>query len=367
MIRNQPLILTKWTPNLALSKNEVTKVHVWVKIHKVPVVAYSEDRLSLIATQIGKPILLDAFTSSMCKDPWGRIGYSCALILPANKKKKGIKVDNRKPRHIEGLKLNKPKPNYVWNVKSTQPSKSKLDSDEGTNTVKLNNHFNVLQDHDDDFTVKDVRESSRGKNEDKCVNNSEPTPMDSDSEVFQCWEWTSNASLCSKDCRIILGCDKDIVRQLWADLDLHKNEVRGSPWILMGDFNVIDDERFLKQKAKIQWLEIDDSNSAYFCKTVKSSKQRSRIDVIKTNVNVEVNGTSVLEVFVSYHESFLGTSMTCADLDTTGLFIKRVSDNSNSTMTCQVTNEGIKKVMFVIGDDKSLGPDEYTSTFFKKG
>nr|GEX71312.1 hypothetical protein [Tanacetum cinerariifolium] len=53
LIHNQPLVLTKWLPNMSLSKDKVTKVPVWVKIHKVPVVAYSEDGLSIIATQIG--------------------------------------------------------------------------------------------------------------------------------------------------------------------------------------------------------------------------------------------------------------------------------------------------------------------------
>ncbi|GJT82600.1 hypothetical protein Tco_1056942, partial [Tanacetum coccineum] len=80
LIRNIPIILTKWSPNLALTKDKVTKVPVWVKMHKVPVVAYSEDGLSLIATQIGKPVMLDAFTSTMCADPWGRMGYARALI-----------------------------------------------------------------------------------------------------------------------------------------------------------------------------------------------------------------------------------------------------------------------------------------------
>nr|GEZ51992.1 hypothetical protein [Tanacetum cinerariifolium] len=70
LIRNQPLMLTKWTPNLNIDKDSVSKVPVWVKIHKVPVVAYSEDGLSLIGTQLGKPIMLDAFTSSMCAEPW---------------------------------------------------------------------------------------------------------------------------------------------------------------------------------------------------------------------------------------------------------------------------------------------------------
>ncbi|GJT69904.1 hypothetical protein Tco_1029190 [Tanacetum coccineum] len=75
LIRNVPLILNKWTPDLALTKDNVTKVPVWAKIHKVPVVAYTEDGLSLIRTQIGKPIMLDTFTSSMCGDTWGRMGY----------------------------------------------------------------------------------------------------------------------------------------------------------------------------------------------------------------------------------------------------------------------------------------------------
>ncbi|GJV58646.1 hypothetical protein Tco_1464746 [Tanacetum coccineum] len=80
MIRNQQLILTKWAPNLELSKDKVTKVPIWVKIHKVPIVAYSEDGLSLIASQIGRPVILDVFTSAMCTKPWGRIGYARALI-----------------------------------------------------------------------------------------------------------------------------------------------------------------------------------------------------------------------------------------------------------------------------------------------
>ncbi|GKB84356.1 hypothetical protein Tco_0956628 [Tanacetum coccineum] len=80
LIRNQPLFLTKWSPKITLSKDKVTKVPVWVKAHKVPVVAYSEDGLSLIATQIGKPIMFDAFTSAMCAEPWGRLGFARALI-----------------------------------------------------------------------------------------------------------------------------------------------------------------------------------------------------------------------------------------------------------------------------------------------
>ncbi|GJZ71296.1 hypothetical protein Tco_0635147 [Tanacetum coccineum] len=80
LIHNTPLILNKWTPSLPLRKDEVTKVPVWVKLHKVPLVAYSEDGLSPIATQIGKPLMLDAFTSTMCVEAWGRISFARALV-----------------------------------------------------------------------------------------------------------------------------------------------------------------------------------------------------------------------------------------------------------------------------------------------
>ncbi|GKB94140.1 hypothetical protein Tco_0980277 [Tanacetum coccineum] len=57
LIRKSPIILNKWTACVSLKKGEVTKVPVWVKLYNVPVLAYSEDGLSLIATQIGKPII----------------------------------------------------------------------------------------------------------------------------------------------------------------------------------------------------------------------------------------------------------------------------------------------------------------------
>nr|GEV35056.1 hypothetical protein [Tanacetum cinerariifolium] len=80
MIYNSPLILSKWIPYVSLNKNEVTKVPVWIKLRKIPLVSYSEDGLSLIATQVGKPLMLDAFTSQMWSESWGRTGYARALV-----------------------------------------------------------------------------------------------------------------------------------------------------------------------------------------------------------------------------------------------------------------------------------------------
>ncbi|GKB24949.1 hypothetical protein Tco_0864350, partial [Tanacetum coccineum] len=80
MIRKSPIILNKWSSSVSLKKGEVTKVLVWVKLYNVPVLTYSEDGLSLIAAQIGKPVMLDAFTSSMCVESWGKISFARARI-----------------------------------------------------------------------------------------------------------------------------------------------------------------------------------------------------------------------------------------------------------------------------------------------
>nr|GEW08797.1 hypothetical protein [Tanacetum cinerariifolium] len=63
-----------------LKKAEVKKAPVWIKLHHVPIVAYSEIGLSLITTQIGKPITLDSYTSNMCMSSWGKSTYARALI-----------------------------------------------------------------------------------------------------------------------------------------------------------------------------------------------------------------------------------------------------------------------------------------------
>ncbi|GJZ71319.1 retrotransposon protein, putative, ty1-copia subclass [Tanacetum coccineum] len=51
-----------------------------VKLHGVPVTAFSEDGLSAIATKIDTPLMLDSYTSDMCMQSWGRSSYARAMI-----------------------------------------------------------------------------------------------------------------------------------------------------------------------------------------------------------------------------------------------------------------------------------------------
>ncbi|GKB59409.1 retrotransposon protein, putative, ty1-copia subclass [Tanacetum coccineum] len=59
---------------------DVSTVPVWVKLHGVPVTAFSNDGLSAIATKLGTPLMLDSYTSDMCMQSWGRLSYARVMI-----------------------------------------------------------------------------------------------------------------------------------------------------------------------------------------------------------------------------------------------------------------------------------------------
>ncbi|GJV29200.1 RNA-directed DNA polymerase, eukaryota, reverse transcriptase zinc-binding domain protein [Tanacetum coccineum] len=99
----------------------------------------------------------------------------------------------------------------------------------------------------------------------------------------------------------------------------------------------LDEERFLKQKAKVVWLEAEDANMAYFHKTIKSRNHRSPIMNILNSNGIEVIGLTVPKVFVTHYEHFLGTSMPCDELNVVDLFVNKVTDGSNAYMVRDIT------------------------------
>ncbi|GJR03624.1 hypothetical protein Tco_0526608 [Tanacetum coccineum] len=74
------LILALWQPEDNLLKEDVSTVSVWVKHHGVLVTAYSDNGLSVIATKLGTPLMLDSYTYDMCMQSWGRSSYARAMI-----------------------------------------------------------------------------------------------------------------------------------------------------------------------------------------------------------------------------------------------------------------------------------------------
>ncbi|XP_071687730.1 uncharacterized protein [Rutidosis leptorrhynchoides] len=80
MICNDPIILNKWSLNVSLTKEDLSKVPVWVKIYDIPLAGFTEDGLSVIASKFGRPMMFDSYTSTMCTEAWGRPNFARAMI-----------------------------------------------------------------------------------------------------------------------------------------------------------------------------------------------------------------------------------------------------------------------------------------------
>ncbi|GJT75577.1 retrotransposon protein, putative, ty1-copia subclass [Tanacetum coccineum] len=75
-----PVVANYGNPDVNLWKKDVGNVLVWVKLHGVPVTAFSENGLSAIATKLGNPLMLESYTSNMCLQSWGMSSYARAMI-----------------------------------------------------------------------------------------------------------------------------------------------------------------------------------------------------------------------------------------------------------------------------------------------
>ncbi|XP_022024397.1 uncharacterized protein LOC110924709 [Helianthus annuus] len=128
---------------------------------------------------------------------------------------------------------------------------------------------------------------------------------------------------------------------------------------------LLDEERFLKQKSKVEWLAAGDMNSAFFHSSLKDRIHHSRISVIQDSTGKIYEDDSVHEAFVKHYENFLGGMHSSSLMPSPDLFTRSLASDVASHMIRQVTPEEVKKAMFSIGSDKAPGPDGFTAGFFK--
>ncbi|GJW55344.1 uncharacterized protein Tco_0099429 [Tanacetum coccineum] len=139
------------------------------------------------------------------------------------------------------------------------------------------------------------------------------------------------------------------VNRLWLELDEAQKATDRNPtcsslreehahYLLAFKEAALDEERFLRQKSKVEWLKAGDSNSAYFYHIVKSKCMRNRIEMVRDSANILHEGNDVA-VLDSHKAAF---------------------------MIREVSNAEIKNALFSMGDDKAPGPDGFTTAFLKK-
>nr|GEX40917.1 hypothetical protein [Tanacetum cinerariifolium] len=129
---------------------------------------------------------------------------------------------------------------------------------------------------------------------------------------------------------------------------------------------VMDEEKVLKQKTKVEWLKEGDHNSDYLHNLLKGRLNRSRIIIVTDELGRVYEDEEVAGQFVSHFQSFLGT---CDEVfpveDPDRLFYKKLEPEIALNMVREVSDDEVKAALNDIDDNKAPRLDGFTFRFFK--
>ncbi|GJT55366.1 RNA-directed DNA polymerase, eukaryota, reverse transcriptase zinc-binding domain protein [Tanacetum coccineum] len=222
--------------NMSIDKTEPDKLPLWVRLCNLPLEAWFINGINALASRIGKHLIIDAMTASMCKHVTGRIGYTKVLVEV--RAKKGL------PENIDVVYQNALKEKirhktfqvkYDWTpplctecrVFGHSQDKCKKDAKE----------------HNDSNAGNEGCSNEQGKNDDgiivewdgNCVNMVNVNI--SKQVILYMLESTDNHMVSFMSCVYVANSGVER-RDLWRELNRPKVITIGHPWVICGDFNV---------------------------------------------------------------------------------------------------------------------------------
>nr|GEZ05462.1 hypothetical protein [Tanacetum cinerariifolium] len=389
----------------AAVKAEVKKAPFWIKLHHVPIVAYLEIGLSLITTQLGKPIMLDSYTSSMCLSSWGKSTYARALIevsaenelldslviaMPIDKdndlpvvndadegfvevKKKKHKNKNKQHK-VAGLRLPKPQPQLLYRRVERGETFQKVHTDKVpivTQAPKLivKNSFGPLDEnegdgfHDESLKQDDFLNVSDSEVDEEFqvdhngnVSSNHIEMLDVQSTGLR-YTWTQKPKgghgILKKLDRIMANLEfNDVFMGLMKCLNRTVFLITLHPFFVFLRLNL---------KKPLSKLLYDKGNVH-----ANVNKLRTDLDAIQTALDADPFNVVLYEREATCVIEFNEAEGETSNFNYANLFNVRLNDQEAQNMVREIFNQEVKDAIFSIGDDKSPGLDGFTAAFFKE-
>ncbi|GKD79846.1 hypothetical protein Tco_1342467, partial [Tanacetum coccineum] len=106
-------------------------------------------------------------------------------------------------------------------------------------------------------------------------------------------------------------------KQRLLDLNPHNSTIKEAMVMTLQDYHeaISDEENFLFQKAKIEWLSVGDQNTAFFYRMIKGRVNKNKIEAVCDVMGNRYEGTEIAEQFVKHFKLFLGTEHVVKSLD----------------------------------------------------
>ncbi|GJV15146.1 zinc finger, CCHC-type containing protein [Tanacetum coccineum] len=365
-----------WNSGININKHEPKSLPLWIKLYNVPLIAWTVKRISAIASSPGRPLIMDKTTTKMCRDGTGRVGYVRVLFGAKGQNKAKVRYEFR-PKEKEVIKEGTRKPHI-------QPNKNIEKSRNGN----VNNSLvdtNFLEDIEDAKVFDGIKKSEH-EIVDKFVDyQRQPTMEESkdwSSEMFNKRGCIIIVGWNSKDVNVMqvhsssqaILCLIETVRKEIVSYEKTYERVELEAWqleeaIILKEYNIPkqDKEKVLYQQDKIECLSDGDINIKFFYVVVKGRAHRNKIEVICNEQGDKVEGKNVASQFVKYFQEFLGKEVPIIEMEPNTVHITNKVSMENATMMTKLVNdEEVKKALFDICDNKALGPDGFTSKFYKK-
>ncbi|GJT97882.1 RNA-directed DNA polymerase, eukaryota, reverse transcriptase zinc-binding domain protein [Tanacetum coccineum] len=302
MVHGKPLMVYKWDPGIGLDKVEPKVILVWVKLHNMPIEAWTNNGISAIASCLGKLKIMDSMKTYVCKSGMGRIKFARVLVEikvvkglkeeielqymdkdQAVKGTKKIKVEyDRKPpicNHCNVFghsfdKCSKRTKTMEEIAIETEENNKKNEGDKGKDNsnieksfeaeltplrvelqainkgkvVKNSNRFSVLRGINDDIQqelnmLKDKMIVDKYLNLKLQPNNDEIKDWSQEMIKYFKRAWDANREKEENkrmyEMKVLYAANSGMERrELWNELHVAKLSTNGVPWTLMGDFNV---------------------------------------------------------------------------------------------------------------------------------
>lgn len=148
---------------------------------------------------------------------------------------------------------------------------------------------------------------------------------------------------------------------------IHQELLAYKKWKRLADL----EEEFLKQKAKMHWLDVGDGNNKFFHSWVKIREIRNAIheiwcadgSIVTTDEEIQKEAERYYAEFMN----FIPTDYEGAEVDKLrDLLGFQGSEEDCIKLEKEVSKEEVKGVIFKMAGSKSPGPDGFTSEFFKQ-
>ncbi|KAJ6989544.1 hypothetical protein NC653_022191 [Populus alba x Populus x berolinensis] len=127
-----------------------------------------------------------------------------------------------------------------------------------------------------------------------------------------------------------------------------------------------DEESMLKQRSRINWLQLGDRNTKFFHNSLLHRQVRNRIHGLQDPTGTTITDQQDMGKLASnYYEHLLSAPQIPLPGPVNYMYPNTISEASRSAINLPITDEDIKAALFSIPDNKSPGPDGYNAYFFK--